>query len=581
MKPLSERTPLRVKLIAATLALVAVALAAFGAGSVWVLNDYLIERHDRLLVGFSLDLERRLTRPTLRPVQPRLPAETLARVRDPDGRVIAEFAGSAVEGAAWPVAFPARPHAIETVTAADGARRWRVRMVEIEGVGTLETAITLDSVDQITVRLAVIELLVGGGVLAVLAVVGVVIVRRSLRPLREIEQTAEAIAGGRLGLRVPDHDPRTEVGRLARSLNTMLTQIETAFRDRAASEAAARRSEERLRRFIADASHELRTPLTSIRGFAEFFRQNPEADPVRLMARVEAQASRMGLLVDDLLLLARLDQQRPLQTGPVDLLALAADAVHDAQVLAPDRAISLSVEGDAALIVTGDEARLRQVIGNLTNNALAHTPPGTPVTIRVGTRRGDQRTRLSGLPGDIAFIEVADEGPGLTPEQAERVFERFYRADPSRARRASEAPDAPVSSSGSGLGLSIVAALVKAHGGVVSVETAPGAGATFRVLLPLAAEARDSGPFPGPSAPSDSVPPGSGPHGSAPGDAAPPDREPGGSVSAGSVSAGTVSADAVSLGAASADAETTGTGSAVTGSAGAASASGAARSLRA
>ena len=562
MKSLSERTPLRVKLIAATLALVAVALAAFGAGSVWVLNDYLIERHDRVLVGFSLDLERRLTRPVLRPVQPRLPSETLARVRGPDGRVLAEFAGSAVEDAAWPVAFPSRPYAIETAKAADGARRWRVRMVELEGIGTLETAITLDSVDQITVRLAVIELLVGGGVLAVLAVVGVVIVRRSLRPLREIEQTAEAIAGGRLGLRVPDHDPRTEVGRLARSLNTMLTQIETAFRDRAASEAAARRSEERMRRFIADASHELRTPLTSIRGFAEFFRQNPGADPVRLMARVEAQASRMGLLVDDLLLLARLDQQRPLQTGPVDLLALAADAVHDAQVLAPDRAISLSVEGDAALIVTGDEARLRQVIGNLTNNALAHTPPGTPVTIRVGTRRGDDRTRLAGLPADIAYIEVADEGPGLTPEQAERVFERFYRGDPSRARRAADTPDAPVSSGGSGLGLSIVAALVKAHGGVVSVETAPGAGATFRVLLPLAPEARASDP------PSD---PPSGP-GSASADRG---------VPAGAARSDATAGDSVLAEAASTDVASAGTGSADSEADDAASAPSAATSLRA
>nr|PZN44702.1 MAG: two-component sensor histidine kinase [Actinomycetota bacterium] len=472
------------------LALVAVALTVFGAASVWMLNDHLISRHDRTLVAFSMELERQLSRPLRRLLQPRIPPEMVARIRDPNGRVTTTYTGAAVEDASWPVAFPDRPKVIETVRAEDGTLRWRARTATIPGVGTLETAIGLTSVDQITFRFALIELSVGGVVLAALAVVGVVTVRHSLRPLRQIERTAEAIAAGRLGLRVPDHDPRTEVGRLARSLNTMLTQIETALRDRAASEAAARRSEERMRRFIADASHELRTPLTSIRGFAEYYRQNPEADPAELLARVEAQASRMGLLVDDLLLLARLDQQRPLRTGPVDLLAIAADAVHDAQVLAPDRKISLSVEGGAALIVTGDEARLRQVLGNLVNNALTHTPPGTPVTIRVGTRYRDGRTGPPRPAGRVAFIEVSDAGPGLTPEEAERVFERFYRSDPSRARRDPNGP----ASSGSGLGLSIVAALVRAHGGIVSVETAPGEGATFRVILPLAPEALSGEP---------------------------------------------------------------------------------------
>jgi two-component system OmpR family sensor kinase len=426
--------------------------------------------------------------------------------------------GQDVQSEPGPVFSGTRGLAPETVAAESGRGRWRVQTVVIPGVGTVVTAIDLASVDQITMRLALIELLVGGGVLIVLVGVGILIVRRSLRPLEEIEQTAGVIAAGQLSLRVPDHDPRTEVGRLARSLNGMLTQIETAFLDREASEAAARSSEDRMRRFVADASHELRTPLTSIRGFAEFFRQNPGADPVRLMARVEAQAARMGLLVDDLLLLARLDQQRPLQAQPVDLLAIAGDTVNDAQVLAPDRDVSLSVDGEAALIVTGDEIRLRQVVGNLMNNALAHTPSGTPVMLRVGTRTLDRRSPLweragtggrvgLGLwmtPGgmrramhDGAYIEVSDKGPGLTAEQAERVFERFYRADPSRTRPAREAAPAVSGAGsspgigGSGLGLSIVAALVKAHGGTVSVETAPGAGATFRVVLPLAPEALD------------------------------------------------------------------------------------------
>lgn len=218
-----------------------------------------------------------------------------------------------------------------------------------------------------------------------------------------------------------------------------------------------------MRRFVADASHELRTPLTSIRGFAEFYRQNPEGDPSAVLRRIEDEAARMSLLVDDLLLLARLDRQRPIAADPVDLLALAADAVHDARILAPSREVTLQVDG-AALIVLGDETRLRQVIRNLMTNALTHTPDGTPITVRVGAAE------------PWAYLEVADEGPGLDAEQAERVFERFYRADPSRSRS---------DGGGSGLGLSIAAALVQAHGGDIGVRSTPGEGATFSVRLPL------------------------------------------------------------------------------------------------
>ncbi len=541
MTSLSERMPLRVRLTAAMLALVAVALTVFAVGSVSVLRGYLVDRVDGQLQTFTTDAVRKIRRlqldlPTL---VLRTPPEGLIQVRNTTGKIVFSKAGSEVEGRPGPV-YPAspglrlpspvdrtpsaRPASVpelrltsQTVDAVAGGERWRTQKVTIDGVGTIVTAIDLSAVDQITMRLVLIEVLVGGGLLIVLVGVGVVIVRRSLRPLAEIEQTAGAIASGRLSLRVPDRDPRTEVGSLARSFNGMLAQIETAFRDREASEAAARRSEDRMRRFVADASHELRTPLTSIRGFAEFFRQNPGADPVRLMARVEAQAARMGLLVDDLLLLARMDQQRPLQRRPVDLLAIAGDAVHDAQVLAPDRDVSLVVDGDVALIVTGDEIRLRQVVGNLMNNALSHTPAGTPILVRAGTRSlprpaeateagetGDtgetgEPTEVSGTPParpgvpNGAYIEVSDKGPGLTAEQAERVFERFYRADPSRMRPATGTPGDAESGSapagGTGLGLSIVASLVKAHGGTVSVETAPGAGATFRVVLPLSPEA--------------------------------------------------------------------------------------------
>jgi two-component system OmpR family sensor kinase len=256
----------------------------------------------------------------------------------------------------------------------------------------------------------------------------------------------------------------------------MLTQIESAFHQREASEASARQSEERMRRFVADASHELRTPLTSIRGFAELYRQGAVTSPDdlrRMMRRVEEEATRMGLLVEDLLLLARLDQQRPLEQTSVDLLVLTADAVHDARAVQPDRPIELEITADTAPVVVGDEARLRQVIGNLVTNALTHTPRETPVTVRLATTSaGDGRA--------WALIGVSDEGPGLEAAEAARVFERFYRADKSRTR----------AQGGSGLGLSIVAALVAAHGGQVDVVTAPGEGATFTVRLPLASESQ-------------------------------------------------------------------------------------------
>jgi two-component system OmpR family sensor kinase len=256
----------------------------------------------------------------------------------------------------------------------------------------------------------------------------------------------------------------------------MVDQIEAAFRAREASESAAVASEDRMRRLVADASHELRTPLTSIRGFAELYRQGAVRETVeldRMMRRVEDEASRMGLLVEDLLLLARLDQARPLRKEPVDLLDVVTDAAHDARILAPDRQVDLDVRGDEAPVVLGDDARLRQVVTNLVSNALTHTPAGTPVAVTLETDSGSDRGDPES-PGRVR-VGVHDQGPGLTAEEQERVFERFYRADPSRSRAAG----------GSGLGLSIVAALVAAHGGRVTVESAPGRGSAFFVDLPL------------------------------------------------------------------------------------------------
>jgi two-component system OmpR family sensor kinase len=300
-------------------------------------------------------------------------------------------------------------------------------------------------------------------------------VRVSLLPLSAIERTAAAITAGDLTQRVPELDRRTELGQLSYVLNGMLTQLESLFRTRQASENRAVRSEERMRQFIADASHELRTPLTTIRGFAELYRQGAAPDPAEVLRRIEGEAARMGLLVEDLLLLARLDRERPLRQADVQLADLISDAASAAHAVDPERAINVDIEQpDEPLMVHGDEERLRQIIGNLVTNALTHTPPGTAVTLRL---RGEERT---------AVIEVADEGPGLTPEQAERVFERFYRVDKARTRRMASGDDRlNTPHSGAGLGLAIVAALVAAHEGSVEVESTPGAGATFRVRLPL------------------------------------------------------------------------------------------------
>ena len=299
--------------------------------------------------------------------------------------------------------------------------------------------------------------------------------------------TAAKIAAGDLTRRVPESDPRTEVGQLAGALNTMLTEIESAFTAREASEAsalrserrmrvsesAAKRSEERMRRFVADASHELRTPLTSIRGFAELYRQGAAtdvADVRRLMARIEDEATRMGLLVEDLLLLARLDQERPLARLPVDLLALAGDAVHDAQAVEPDRPIRLEVGStEPPPIVTGDEARLRQVLANLLSNARKHTPAATAVTVRVSTGPSAHGH------DPVAILLVSDRGPGMAPQDAARAFERFYRADPARSH----------AEGSTGLGLAIVSAIVAGHAGTVDIDTGADAGTSLRIELPL------------------------------------------------------------------------------------------------
>ncbi|MEY9965543.1 two-component system OmpR family sensor kinase [Streptacidiphilus sp. MAP12-16] len=355
-----------------------------------------------------------------------------------------------------------------TVPSDHGGGTWRVLYLHMDSTSSvvLVVASSMDDTNATLAKLGDGFLAIGGAVLMLLALAGWFAVRAGLRPLERIETTATEIAAGHpLSHRMPEGAQHTEVGRLAGSLNTMLEQIESAFAARAASE-------DRMRRFVADASHELRTPLAGIRGFAELYRMgalSEDADIKRTMARIESEAIRMGGLVEDLLTLARLDEQRPLELAPMDLRTLAADALHDTTALDPSRPVALTGPGGdcgpAAALVLGDEARLRQVVTNLVGNAVKHTPPGSPVRIGVGTMDGH------------GVIEVADHGPGLTPDQAARVFERFYRVDSSRSRQ---------DGGGAGLGLAIVSALTTAHHGEVQLLTAPGAGTVFRIRIPAA-----------------------------------------------------------------------------------------------
>jgi two-component system OmpR family sensor kinase len=392
-----------------------------------------------------------------------------------------------------------------TVGSQSGPDLWRVMAEPVtfnNQNATLVIAYNLGNINGEIRRLVAVELFVGAAIVVVLAAAGVGVVQANLRPLNDIEMTAGQIAKGHLDHRIPERDPRTEIGSLGQSLNAMLAQIETAFHAREKSEQAAHESEERMRRFIADASHELRTPLTTIRGFAEYYRQRgglssgtdprdsmppgsspaglSRADIDRIMQRLESEAARMGLLVEDLLQLARLDQQRPLDLAPVDLLTLAADAVQDARMVAPDRSVDLVVANGAAFIVDGDEQRLRQVIGNLVSNAITHTPSGTPVRVKLASGTLDGDGDGAGAGAAAIVLDVEDDGPGMTAEQSRRAFERFYRADAARNR----------ASGGTGLGLAIVAGLVAAHGGTVSVNSAPGEGADFQVKLPLSPDAQ-------------------------------------------------------------------------------------------
>jgi two-component system OmpR family sensor kinase len=342
-----------------------------------------------------------------------------------------------------------------TVPGNDGAS-WRIRVIQADSGAMTIGASSLRDVESIIRRLTAIDVAVTLTVLALLSLLSRALVGVGLRPLSRMEETAGDITAGDYSRRVTDVDPHTEPGRLGRAVNLMLDRVEQEIN-------ARKTSEGRMRQFLADASHELRTPLTSIRGFSELVRRGGSVDEA--LPRIEAEAARMGVLVDDLLLLARLDERRPVENTPVDLLALCAELVRDVHLRHPSRKVQLDPAGELfePVVVQGDELRLRQVVRNLLDNAVRHTPEKAAITVRIG----------SAGPG-LAMVEVADTGPGVAEKDAPYIFERLYRADRARS-----------SDGGSGLGLAIAAAIVAAHGGRLELADTPGGGATFRVFLAI------------------------------------------------------------------------------------------------
>ncbi|MGZ4168211.1 MAG: sensor histidine kinase [Solirubrobacteraceae bacterium] len=403
-----------------------------------------------------------------------LPPGTFGELLGPGGAVLRRrtfsYGGATPAPPKLPVHMPisraGSPLRLFTLHSSNGSGiRYRAAAVAVTRGDTLVVAVSLRETDDTLHRLVMVELLVGGGVILALVLLGWLVIRVGLLPLERIGRVASEIAQGDLSRRVSPSDQRTEVGRLARSLNEMLGQIERAF-------TARRQSEDQLRRFLADASHELRTPLASIRGYAELFRLGAADDPAtleRAMARIEAEAARMGVLVEDLLSLAALDQAPDRPRVPVDLGELAAHAAEDTRVTSPDRDVQVHLD-EPAVAVLGDADQLRQLLANLMRNAVIHTPAGTP--IEVGVHRD----------GGLAHLEVRDHGPGVPGDDADQLFERFWRSERGRSR----------GKGGAGLGLAIVKAIATAHGGSVHAANDPGGGARFVVSLPALPAAEPS-----------------------------------------------------------------------------------------
>ncbi|OJU84063.1 MAG: hypothetical protein BGO11_14240 [Solirubrobacterales bacterium 70-9] len=483
---------LRTRLVVLLVALSVVGLAVADFASYRALHNYLFDRVDQQLETAVAPVTTRLLHeagdetnqtfgpmpsegvaiqgggeaggPTGGPPSGDLPGSAFGELRDAEGEVVgttgSTFFGEEVPTPAIPTDLePTSPMAIKPITVGEqggGSEEFRAAAVRV-GEGISIVAVPLGDTNATLHQLTLIEIVVSAVILIALGLLAWWLVGVGLRPLRRMGEVAGQIAAGDLSRRVEPDNERTEVGRLGRSLNAMLVQIEKAFAERAAGE-------RRLRRFLADASHELRTPLASIRGYSELYRIGAAREPVeveRAMSRIEAESTRMGGLVDDLLTLARVDEVREPEREPLDLRELLEDARDDARAAAPGRAITLSPTGPVAIEADGDA--LRRVFANLLRNAIVHTPEGTPIELSLETTEA------------WATVGVRDHGPGLPPGDPNAVFERFWRDSDSRGR----------DDGGAGLGLAIVAALVSAHGGRVDAENPAGGGALFTVQLPL------------------------------------------------------------------------------------------------
>uniref|UniRef100_UPI0032D91160 sensor histidine kinase n=1 Tax=Arthrobacter sp. H35-MC1 TaxID=3046203 RepID=UPI0032D91160 len=480
-----KNASLRSQLVAIISALLSVSLLALGATTFLLLHSFLEDQMDTQLTTFQKSIIGHGTVDSQNTGQTPFSFDYYVGFHFADGS-LADQNRSGKDKPVYPPFTVAQAKELNgkpfTVPSSDGGAPWRITIVapqkfnygpsEItdtrpEYLGYVVVGLPYETLNSTLERLAVVI----AGVAILTITLGTMIaywtVTRSFRPLARVEKTAAAIAAGDLSRRVDIENPNTEVGRLSGSLNTMLAHIEHAFAARTASET-------KMRRFVADASHELRTPLVTIRGFSELYRhgalQTPD-DVGTAMGRIESEAKRMGELVEDLLVLARIDEQRPLQLKPVDLLIIGHDAVLDARASAQERSFAVvGLDGGPGTPAPsiGDEAKLRQVVTNLMGNALRHTPEGTPIEIMVGTKAADT--------GPSSVIKIRDHGPGISEEEAPRVFERFYRADSSRDRN----------TGGSGLGLAIVSAIVASHKGTVRLEQTPGGGATLAIELPFA-----------------------------------------------------------------------------------------------
>jgi two-component system OmpR family sensor kinase len=473
---------LRARLLTGVLVMTAVGLVAAGGGTYLALRSFLLDRVDQQLMAARASVGRGLRQSSSRSIDTTTldrvaPPIAFVEVRDAAGRVVALHMPSSLGGSspaprlpaalhpppASRVGVPSRARALRFDTGAvSGGGRYRVLVSSLPAPGgLLVVAVSLDDVNATLRRLLHVELLIAVGLLALLAGATFWLLRRGLRPLERISEVAGGIAQGDLDARVSPAEDRSEIGRLGLALNGMLERLEDAF-------ARRDRSDAQLRRFVSSASHELRTPLTSIRGYAALLRRGGKDDPEVLetsISRIESEATRMGGLIDDLLLLARLDEQRPRVRASTDLALIAREAAEDARVRDPERPITVNADGPVSVI--GDPRRLAQIVDNLLENAQVHTPPRAPVAIEVGVRYG------------MAVLAVTDTGPGIDPEQAPHVFERFYRGTPPGSG------DAAPRTEGSGLGLAIVKTIAEAHGGSATVSSRPGDGARFEITLPL------------------------------------------------------------------------------------------------